>query len=320
MSKNVSLIMRIISSSVCISEKAGSIIRDIMKAGNLNIVDKGLNDMQTEADRSSEKCIVKSLVHRFPKLTVIGEENLGTNYDVPEDWIVTKEDENILQKPCPPEFSNIKEEDLVVWVDPLDGTSEFTQGLVDHVTILVGLSINGKAIGGVIHQPFFNYTVQNSMNTIGRTVWGLNGLGVFGIKQKLPPPDKMIVITTRSHTNDQINKSVEAFSADNVVRVGGAGNKVLQLIEGKAHAYVFASRGCKKWDTCAPEAILSCLGGRMTDCLGNDLTYHPNKNHTNELGVLASYTKSKHEQYCSKIPDDVKSFLLKKSQSIFKCF
>lgn len=37
--------------------------------------------------------------------------------------------------------------------------------------------------------------------------------------------------------------------------------QIIQLVEGKASAYVFASPGCKKWDTCAPEAILHAVGG-----------------------------------------------------------
>lgn len=32
-------------------------------------------------------------------------------------------------------------------------------GLLDHVTVLIGLAVNGKAVGGVIHQPFYNYEV-----------------------------------------------------------------------------------------------------------------------------------------------------------------
>ena len=35
--------------------------------------------------------------------------------------------------------------------------------------------------------------------------------------------------------------------------VGGAGHKVILLMEGEANCYVMASPGCKKWDTCAPE-------------------------------------------------------------------
>ena len=56
-----------------------------------------------------------------------------------------------------------------------------------------------------------------------------------------------------------------------VLRVGGAGNKVLQLIDGQAHAYVFASPGCKKWDTCAPEAVLSAIGGTLTGKLSGSV-------------------------------------------------
>jgi hypothetical protein len=35
----------------------------------------------------------------------------------------------------------------------------FFKGLLDHVTVLIGLSVNGKAVAGVIHQPFYNYQV-----------------------------------------------------------------------------------------------------------------------------------------------------------------
>ena len=43
--------------------------------------------------------------------------------------------------------------------------------------------------------------------------------------------------------------------------------QIIQLVEGKASAYVFASIGCKKWDTCAPEAILHAVGGKFSHFL-----------------------------------------------------
>lgn len=64
---------------------------------------------------------------------------------------------------------------LVVWVDPLDGTAEFTQGLLDHVTVLIGLAWQGKAIAGVVYQPYFNYQTPGA--ELGRTLWGMIGLG-----------------------------------------------------------------------------------------------------------------------------------------------
>lgn len=38
----------------------------------------------------------------------------------------------------PEELRNVDVNDFTVWVDPLDGTAEFTQGLLDHVTVLIG--------------------------------------------------------------------------------------------------------------------------------------------------------------------------------------
>lgn len=38
---------------------------------------KGVNDLQTEADRSAQRCIVSSLLKTFPTVTVIGEEGVS---------------------------------------------------------------------------------------------------------------------------------------------------------------------------------------------------------------------------------------------------
>ena len=40
-------------------------------------------------------------------------------------------------------------------VDPLDGTKEYTEGRKQDVTVLIGIAAHGKAVGGVIYQPFF---------------------------------------------------------------------------------------------------------------------------------------------------------------------
>lgn len=121
---------------------------------------------------------------------------------------------------------------------------------------------------------------------LGRTIWGMSGLGAFGFQLQEAPGDRRIITTTRSHSNKVVTDCVEAMEPHEVVRVGGAGNKVswkftlhsvqpgkcsptyhnmsvqvIQLVEGRASAYVFASPGCKKWDTCAPEAILTAVGG-----------------------------------------------------------
>uniref|UniRef100_A0A1E1XA28 3'(2'),5'-bisphosphate nucleotidase 1 n=1 Tax=Amblyomma aureolatum TaxID=187763 RepID=A0A1E1XA28_9ACAR len=299
------LVLRVISNTVKIVNGAGKIIKDIMNSGNLGIVEKeGINDLQTEADRSVQRCIVTSLSRQFPKLTIIGEETLEEK-KISDDWIITDLDKDVLSTALPDELKNVKEEDLVVWVDPLDGTKEYTQGFLDHVTILVGIAVQGKAVGGVIHQPYYNYQVEKDVYKQGRTMWGIVGVGAFGIARTPPPSDKKIITTTRSHSSPIINSCIESMKPDEVLRVGGAGHKVLLLIEGKAHAYVFPSKGCKKWDTCAPEAILHATGGLLTDIHGNRLQYHKDVEHVNAGGVLATCLKEQHEWFKTHIPPEV---------------
>jgi len=221
--------------------------------------------------RSVQDCILTSLRRNFPGLAVIGEEGAVSD-TVPDDYIVTDFDPEALDMQIPSEYASAKLEDLTVWVDPLDGTKEYTEGLLDHVTVLIGVAVGPRAIAGVINQPYFNYQAGKDAK-LGRTLYGVVGTGVRGIERTLPPANERIVTTTRSHGTGLINDSAEACKPTQVIRVGGAGHKVMLLIEGKAHAYVFPSPGCKRWDTCAPEAVLHAMGGKLTDIKGNLYDY-----------------------------------------------
>ncbi|XP_068198161.1 3'(2'),5'-bisphosphate nucleotidase 1 isoform X2 [Antennarius striatus] len=324
------VVMRLLASAYNVAEKAGSIVRKVLHSGDLGIVEKtGANDLQTLADRLAQQSICASLSRRFPKVTIIGEEDLPSE-ETSEDLIEDGHSEEILQKTCPAEYSGLKEEELVVWVDPLDGTKEYTEAsrrlphptgaqvphkwsdppplyttalrLLDHVTVLIGIAYGGKAIAGVINQPFYNYQLGAGAE-LGRTIWGMPGLGAFGFQLKEVENDRRIVVTTRSHSNKVVMDCVNAMEPHEVVRVGGAGNKIIQLVEGQVSAYVFASLGCKKWDTCAPEAILHAVGGKLTDMHGNGYRYDANVKRMNSTGVLA--TLRNHEFYLSRVPQSV---------------
>lgn len=65
--------------------------------------------------------------------------------------------------------------------------------------------------------------------------------------------------------------------------------QVMLLMEGRAHVYVFASPGCKKWDTCAPQAILEAAGGILTDMQGDLIPYQatvPHRYTTHDIYYL----------------------------------
>uniref|UniRef100_A0A182IXC6 3'(2'),5'-bisphosphate nucleotidase 1 n=1 Tax=Anopheles atroparvus TaxID=41427 RepID=A0A182IXC6_ANOAO len=295
------LVMRVVGSSIKIANRAGKIIRDVMCRGDLGIVEKGKDDLQTEADRSAQRCIVASLSKLFPNVTIIGEEG-QSDLNVPDDWLITEYNKDFVERHrCPETLTDVNESDLVIWVDPLDGTSEYTQGFLERVTVLIGIAVNDRAVGGVIHQPYY----KSESGDVGRTIWGLKGCGTGGILPVKPPSDRFLVTTTRSHSNTIVQTALDSLSPDEVLRVGGAGYKVLQLLEGKAHAYVFASAGCKKWDTCAPEAVLEASGGKLTDMLGRHYRYGKDVSFPNGSGVLGTAFGVSHEEILSKIPDNV---------------
>ncbi|GAB6020513.1 hypothetical protein CHUAL_003198 [Chamberlinius hualienensis] len=298
------LIVRLVAASVSVANKAGEIVRDIMKKGDLGIVQKGWNDLQTQADRSAQQCIVASLIKQFPGVKVIGEEESINLDDVPKDWLVEQQDGEVLGVKCPSNLSSVQDSEVVVWVDPLDGTAEYTQGLLDHVTVLIGIAVGDKAVAGVIHQPYYNYKAPPG-SPLGRTIWGIVGSGAHGYTTEPLPKDKRIITTTRSHCTPEVQAALDAMAPDDVIRVGGAGHKVLLLLEGKAHAYVFASKGCKKWDTCAPEAVLHSAEGKLTDVHGNYYKYNADIQKANSGGVLATAIDSDHEWYQKRIPEEL---------------
>lgn len=82
MAQSAPLVLRLLASSVTAATRAGKIIKDVLTSGDLGIVDKGIKDLQTEADRSAQRCIVASLTRQFPNVKIIGEEGSLTNLEV----------------------------------------------------------------------------------------------------------------------------------------------------------------------------------------------------------------------------------------------
>ncbi|MFH0900974.1 MAG: inositol monophosphatase family protein, partial [Pseudomonadota bacterium] len=68
---------------------------------------------------------------------------------------------------------------------------------------------------------------------------------------------------------------------------GSVGLKVGLLAVGERDLYVHPSSHSKAWDTCAAEALLHEAGGRLSDLLGNPLSYR-GPDLRNRNGILAS--------------------------------
>ena len=130
----------------------------------------------------------------------------------------------------------------------------------------------------------------------------MQGIGAFGYKRSTH--EGLVVITTRSHASQVNLDAIKAMNPTKIARAGGSGFKALAVLVGECDAYVYASKGTKRWDTCAPEAVLLAAGGKMTDVLGRPILYTYNSDYMNHCGLVA--TLENHESFLAKIPDSVK--------------
>jgi 3'(2'), 5'-bisphosphate nucleotidase len=193
---------------------------------------------------------------------------------------------------------------------------EYTQGadVAHEVTILIGVAWNGKPIAGVVNQPF--YKKINETDYLGRVLWGIVGLGAYDLKNgKLNAPtkssDELRIVTTRSHMTDLVKRSLTAIPNARLIHCGGAGYKILSVIDGNADCYIYPRNGTKRWDTCAPEALIRSLNGTLTDVFNNDYDYVKNEKTSveNYLGIIASMSQS-NEFFVKHLSDELKQNVL----------
>ena len=55
--------------------------------------------------------------------------------------------------------------------------------------------------------------------------------------------------------------------------MGGAGNKVGNLIQGQVDCYIHPIPGLMYWDLCAPESLVKGMGGQATNLAQHRLLY-----------------------------------------------
>lgn len=262
-------------------------------------------DPVTQADLQAQQVIEGSLHHHYPKLRIVGEEDID-----PADFLVVDTLNKTMfsqHKPVSADFQvRVPLEDVTVYIDPLDATAEFVLGNRQSTATLVGIALKSEAYGGVIHQPFEG-------GPKGRTIWALAGFGSgddFSDQSKnitttrdLTTRTESVLVTTRTHSSAVTEDAIKKLNLDKNLRVGGAGYKVILLLEGAADVYCYPTPGTKKWDTCAPEAVLNYMGGKMTDAQGNPIDYADTEHLHNDKGLFAATTVELHHMYLTKLKE-----------------
>ena len=135
----------------------GQLRRRIVEAGgDLGVQNKGDDahfDPQTVADVTAEKLIVGSLRKAWPGIAIVGEEGVEA---VDEKFVVVPHTSLLTAAMAEgraprPKWGTATLGNVVVFVDPLDGTKEFTEGITSAVTVLIGIALDGRSVSRHTH-------------------------------------------------------------------------------------------------------------------------------------------------------------------------
>jgi 3'-phosphoadenosine 5'-phosphosulfate (PAPS) 3'-phosphatase len=243
---------------------------------------------------------------------IIGEEDVDVqinstpykigNIDVPSEFeeiidTVKTGITNLLNN----KFNNNNYKDKYVFIDPIDGTREFSTGKGYDSTICIGFSnADGSVFAGIVYRPIPIPDIIYSNNVyFSPNVDNYNGVTyAYGCKSEkfivknlnmLPNRTKNTLLTSRGSTSlflqDIYAGKIKDGETWTQIPYGGAGNKMLNLLEGKGEAYI-QDRGLSRWDTCAAQAIIEAAGGiccKLTKFLENGVieSYHYQNSQSN---------------------------------------
>ncbi len=173
--------------------------------------------------------------------------------------------------------------DMVWIVDPLDGTSDFIDK-TGEFTIMIALVKNKKPILGVIGWPTEKtfFVAQKGSGAFRYSNGEWNKISVTAVSE-LP---KCRTIGSRHHLSDRERSFIKKLGIEDFTSIGSS-LKVGKISSGEAEAYITTTNKMKEWDSAASYCIISEAGGKMTDMLGNDITYN-NKDVYHKNGILVT--------------------------------
>ncbi|MDP2437567.1 MAG: inositol monophosphatase family protein [archaeon] len=140
-----------------------------------------------------------------------------------------------------------------VFLDPIDGTREFCTGLGHQSTICVGFAREGAVLGGVVFRPI----PEPPTWAVGCRQEGFFQASLAPAQEG--PSGKQGLLTTNGSVSPFLATLMQELGYQRVPS-GGAGNKMLMLLEGHGSLYL-QDRGLSRWDTCAAQAVLEAQQG-----------------------------------------------------------
>jgi 3'(2'), 5'-bisphosphate nucleotidase len=231
---------------IAIAEDAARFVLQAYTQGNFSVEYKSYNDPVTEVDRQANAMIVAALNRAYPAVPVVAEESE------------------------PSVYKGFAEHGGAFFVDPIDGTREFVER-TSEFAVMLGFAEAGRAKLGVVVRP---------------TPWCVYAGGEGSAFARLHgraeqplvlAPDVAMgearVCVSRSRSSGRVLQTLNRLGAHELVPIGSAGLKVIEVARGAAHLYAHPGEAGKAWDYCAPEAIVRAAGGVLLAGDGSELSY-----------------------------------------------
>lgn len=171
-----------------------------------------------------------------------------------------------------------------IWiVDPLDGTTDFVNR-TGEFTVMIGLVEEKKPILGIIYWPTENILFAAQK---GCGAWKFSNESWKKIMvSKTLNLNQCMAVGSRHHMSENEKALLNKLAIRKFTSIGSS-LKVAKISSGDADVYLTTTNKMKEWDTCASYCIISEAGGKMTDMLGNDITYN-NQNVMHLNGILVT--------------------------------
>lgn len=214
------------------AKEAGDVTLRYFRRHDLKSVTKQNDfDVVTEADKAAEQSIINNIKREFPTHSILSEES-GSDTVADSEWL---------------------------WViDPLDGTTNFNQGLPVY-SISIALQHNGETVVGVVYAPY-----------LGEMFHAAKGSGAFLNGQRLhcSENDRLSTMVTatgmpydrdRHPDNNLDNIARVSMQVRGIRRMGSAAIDLAYTAAGYFDAYW--ELNLNLWDIAAGALLVQEAGG-----------------------------------------------------------
>lgn len=239
---------------------AGALALDFFRPGDKTSAKtsrKGDGSLVTEADFIVDRFLQERLSHLLPAAGWLSEESADNSTRLTKN--------------------------LVLIVDPIDGTKGFASGL-SAWAIAFALIREGEPVIGVVHAPALN-----------ETYLGLAGQGAFLNGNPIRVSDRLAFgVDAKVAAPDALAKSLReaGLSFELQPRIPSLAMRIVRVASGALDAG-FASENSNDWDIAAADLILREAGGRLAEADGGLLTYNRS---TTKHGILTAAPQQLHDE------------------------